>query len=110
MKKIKDEIFEYCKKKYSDEYASQKLKLEKEAREKSTKGDITDSREKEIETASQLYAIKTSIIEGRKLYPDNIPELWADIYKAHLYRKSGISDPDLVDKAIKAEQSWRASS
>lgn len=50
------------------------------------------------------------MIEGRKLYPNNIPLLWASIYKAHLYRKSGIGDPEVVAKAIQAEQSWRASS
>lgn len=50
------------------------------------------------------------MIEGRKIYPTEIPLLWASIYKAHLYRKSGISDPEVVARAVKAEQSWRASS
>ena len=107
---INDKIFEYCKQKYSKEYASKKKMLENEVFKKSHRGNLTDNQKKKIETASQLHAIKASIIDGRKLYPNNIPELWANIYKAHLYRKSGIFDPKLVEKAIKAEQSWRSSS
>ena len=107
---INDKIFEYCKQKYSNEYASKKKMLENEVFKKSHRGNLTDNQKKKIETASQLHAIKASIIDGRKLYPNNIPELWANIYKAHLYRKSGIFDPKLVEKAIKAEQSWRSSS
>ena len=95
-----DEIFEYCKQKYSDEYALKKEELEGEALKKSSRGYLSDNQEKEIETAAQLYAIKASIIDGRKLYPNSIPELWADIYKAHLYRKSGIANPEIVEDTL----------
>lgn len=106
---MKDEIFEYCKAMYGKTYRAVKEKLEHEALSTSKK-QLSESREKQIETTSQLQAIKITMLEGRKNFPEKIPELWNGIYKAHLYRKSGISDPTVVANAILAEQSWRASS
>lgn len=105
-----DNIFEYCKATYSKAYKTIKTQLEKEALIASPKKEITESKKKDIETTSQLQAIKITMLEGRKMFPTQIPQLWNGIYKAHLYRKSGISNPEIVAKAIQAEQSWRASS
>lgn len=107
---MKDEIFEYCKAMYEKSYKAVKVKLEKEALAASKKKEVSESKQKDIETTSQLQAIKLTMLEGRKIFPTQIPQLWNGIYKAHLYRKSGISDPEIVAKAIQAEQSWRASS
>ena len=107
---MEDKIFEYCKSTYGKTYRSVKRKLEKETRENSKKEVISESKLKEIETTAQLQAIKITMLEGRKIYPTQIPQLWSGIYKTHLYRKSGISDPTVVANAIMAEQSWKASS
>lgn len=107
---MEQEIFEYCKTKYNLVYSEEKQRLEAQASHNSRSNTLSESKLKEIEAAAQLRAIKISMIEGRKLYPNYIPLLWSCIYKAHLYRKSGISDPVIVQNAIIAEQSWRASS
>lgn len=107
---MEHEIFDYCKKRYAEVYQETKRKLEKDAIRRSKTKTVSDKKREEIEATSQLRAIKVSMIDGRKIYPNQIPLLWNSIYKAHLYRKSGIKDPVVVEKAIKAEQSWRASS
>lgn len=109
-KTMEQEILKYCQKQYNETYTKTKRQLEAEALENSRSNKINDTMAKKIETSAQLLAIKATIISGRLLYPHNIPLLWASIYRAHLYRKSGISDPDVVTKVIMAEQSWRASS
>ena len=44
-------------------------------------------------------------------YPDEpVAELWSAIYRAHLFRKSGISDLETINKVISADQSWKKSS
>lgn len=107
---MEKEIFDYCAKQYNEAYQEEKSRLEKEVLRNSSNDTVSEPKAKEIESAAQLYAIKASMIEGRKNYPNQIPLLWSSIYKAHLYRKSGISNPDIVRKAILAEQSWRSSS
>ncbi len=107
---MKDKIYEYCRKKYNDFYQSKYAELKAAAIRRSRTHTLSDSKVEEIESVSQLQAIKNAMIEGRKVYPNQVPLLWSCIYKAHLYRKSGISDPEVVANAIQAEQSWRASS
>lgn len=107
---MQDEIFDYCLSRYNSIYIATKQRLEEEVRNSSRNHTVSASKAKEIETASQLQAIKETMKEGRLLYPTNIPTLWANIYKAHLYRKSGISDPEIVSSVIAADQSWKASS
>lgn len=105
---MEDKILDYCKNKYNIIFNETYKELIAKAKTRS--GNIPDSKMEEFEKTAQLEAIKVTMVEGRKLYPNNIPLLWASIYKTHLYRKSGISDPDVIAKAIQAEQSWRASS
>lgn len=107
---LEEEIFQFSKNSYIEIYNSTKSELERKAIEGSKRHTISESKREKIETEAQLNAIKCSFISGRKKYPDNIELLWGSIYKAHLYRKSGISDPAVVQNAIAAEQSWRASS
>lgn len=105
-----DEIFEFCKVQYTDAYLTIKEKLEQDTLNRSKTNSISAQKAEKIENTAQLQAIKISMINGRKKYPNQIPLLWNCIYKAHLYRKSGISNPEVVKNAIIAEQSWRASS
>ena len=105
-----EEIFEFCQNQYTEVYLATKQKLEEEAKKRSRTHTVSEKKAETIENTSQMQAIKLSIINGMKKYPNQIPTLWNSIYKVHLYRKSGISDPVLVANAILAEQSWRASS
>lgn len=107
---MEKEIYNYCSNRYNEIYTETKERLSREAIEKSRNNSITSGEAKRIESFSQLEAIKNTMIAGRVLYPNNIPLLWKSIYKAHLYRKSGIDDPMIVANAISAEQSWRSSS
>jgi hypothetical protein len=107
---MEDKIFKFCSKRYNEVYSETKEKLSFQAIERSKSNSISESEAKRIESISQLEAIKNTMIDGRVIYPSNIPLLWKSIYKAHLYRKSGISDPIVVANAISAEQSWRSSS
>lgn len=107
---MEEEIYQYCLGRYNDVYQTTKDALEAEAVNNSRNHIISDNVAKKIETTSQLEAIKNTMKEGRLLYPNNIPVLWASIYKAHLFRKSSISDPSVVANVIAADQSWKASS
>ena len=105
---MEKEMFEYCKKLYNKTYRELLRKQLSETRKRF--GEVKDTRLKDIENYVQLETIKNTMISGRKAYPNQVSLLWACIYKVHLYRKSGISNPEVVAKAIQAEQSWRASS
>lgn len=107
---LEEEIFQFSKNSYIAVYNSTKDELEKRVLRNSKRRAISKTNVEKIETEAQLNAIKSSFINGREKYPDNVELLWASIYKAHLYRKSGISNPVIVQNAISAEQSWRASS
>ena len=107
---MEEEIYKFCLSRYNDVYLETKEKLEGEAIANSRRHIISNSMAEKIETSSQLVAIKQTMTEGRLLYPTNIPILWASIYKAHLFRKSGISNPTVVANVIAADQSWKASS
>lgn len=98
---MEQEIYDYCQKKYNASYAKFRTVLMEST---------PPMTEAKVESTAQLQAIKETMIMGRKRYPNQVPLLWSCIYKAHLYRKSGIDDPDLVARAIQAEQSWRSSS
>ena len=105
---MEDKILDFCQNKYNTVF--NKTFKDLIAKAKKHSGNVSDSKMDDFEKSAQLEAIKVTMVEGRKLYSNNIPLLWASIYKAHLYRKSGISNPKVVAKAIQAEQSWRASS
>lgn len=107
---IEEKIYDYSLSHYNNVYKLTKERMEAEAMDKPHNSVLSDSKKKEIENLAQLEAIKTTMTDGRLLFPDDIPLLWNSIYKAHLYRKSGISDPEVVANAIAAAQSWKAAS
>lgn len=102
-------LYSFCVTKYNEIYSATKENLEEIAKSKSSKGVISDSTAKKIETEAQLEAIKQTMIDGRHKYSASIVDLWNNI-KAHLYRKSGVSDPKVVADVIAAAQSWKSSS
>lgn len=95
-------IIDYCYAKYDEVYSQTKQALLSEAKKKKNV--------ETIEKAAQLEAIKITVMDGLKLYPKQIPQLWNSIYKVHLHRKSGVDDVALIERAVVAEQSWRSSS
>lgn len=105
-----EKIFEYSKTRYNEVFNQTRERLDIETIKKSQKNTISENKRKDIENIAQLEAIKVTMTDGRLLFPNDIPLLWNSIYKAHLYRKSGISDPEIVANAISAAQSWKAAS
>lgn len=101
---MEDEIYDFCLNQYNDAYNNIKAKLTGEV------DNVTQQKATEIETTSQLQAIKETMILGRQKYPSQEPVLWRGIYRAHLYRKSGIKDLTIVSRVIQADQSWKSSS
>ena len=64
-----------------------------------------------METLSQKEAIKLSIIESMKKFPEvDAALIWRAVYEIHIHRKSGIDDADVIAKVISADQSWKKSS
>ena len=105
-----EKIYEYSKKYYTDIYDAEYKRLEGKNCESSKSKKVPTAKLKDIEHAAQLEAIKCTMIEGRKLFPNDIPLLWNSIYRVHLFRKSGISDINVLNNAIAAAQSWKSSS
>lgn len=75
---MQDEIFNYCLSRYNSIYIDTKQRLEEDVINASRNHTVSASKAKEIETASQLQAIKETMKEGRLIYPTNIPTLWAN--------------------------------
>lgn len=72
---------------------------------------LTDKKQNEFETEAQKQAIKNAIIAGIKEFPEvGVADVWAAIFQVHMYRKSGISDKDVIDRVVSADQSWKKSS
>ncbi len=65
----------------------------------------------EAERHAQKEAIKAAILKSMEKYPDVEPAaIWRSIYEIHIHRKSGIDDATVIEKVIKADQSWKKSS
>lgn len=110
METLEDRIFEYSLDSYSRSYQGAKERLRAEAISSAKDNRISSAKEREIENFAQLEAIKLTMMSGRLEFPHQIPLLWKSIYRVHLYRKSGISDPEVIDNVLAASQSWKASS
>lgn len=110
MKSKEDKIYEFSKKIYTETFNKEYKKLKEKYVGKSQKTHIPIAKEHEFENSAQLEAIKSTMITGRKLFPEDIPLLWNSIYRVHLFRKSGISDITVLNNAIAASQSWKSSS
>ena len=99
--------YDFCLKTYNSEYKKSIEKLTKLQNNKPPICSISEESDKE----AQKEAIKTTIIKALTKYPDEqVSELWKSIYRAHLFRKSGISDIATIQKVISADQSWKKSS
>lgn len=104
---MRKEFFEYCLSLYDKEYqrCSQNLMTRRGTAALSSK--IREDIDKE----AQKSAIRVTIISCLRAFPNvAVSDLWADIYRAHLFRKSGIENADLIRKVISADQSWKKSS
>ena len=63
------------------------------------------------EREAQKKAIRQTMIEAMQQFRDQeCSTLWKSIYAAHVYRKSGIADPEKISATISADNSWKKSS
>ena len=95
----------FCLDAYTQFYESRKQEL--------SSGDccISKSKSEKIETDAQKFAIRETFIAGAKQFQNlDVSEVWNAIFSAHMYRKSGISDKETIDKVVGADQSWKKSS
>lgn len=103
---MQNKIRDYCSLIYEKIYSQTKTNLEKSFDKK-----ISASKILEIETAAQKEAIKISVIEGIKKFPEvEASKIWRGVYETHIHRKSGISNSEIIAKIISADQSWKKSS
>ncbi len=94
---------EFCIKQYTETYKSVFSHVAESSR-KASKRDI-------LEREAQKEAMKITIISAMEKYPDEEPaELWKAVQAAHIDRKSGIADLNVITSVISAEQSWKKSS
>ena len=103
---MESKYYRYCLNTYQNEYSRcfDALKVD-------YKGRISDKLAEEFDREAQKSAIRIAITKALRMYPDEpVAELWSAIYRAHLFRKSGISDLDTINKVISADQSWKKSS
>lgn len=103
---FKEDIKEYCLRTYLSFYNKEFSRLIDNRGNR----DIPSGRLSEFEIVAQKYAIKQSIITGMQKYPSHVSTLWHSIYEAHVYRKSGIDDKDVIQNVVSADQSWKKSS
>lgn len=99
--------YNFCLKTYNSEYKNRYETLVSGHAGRT----LTDNTRKDFDAEAQKTAIKMTITAALKEFPDEpAPELWKSIYRAHLFRKSGISDIGTITKVISADQSWKKSS
>lgn len=102
---MENEIKNVCLKLYEDTY-NDYVKTETEKLES-----VNANKQNTIETAAQKKAIRISIMESMKLFPEiEVSIIWKIIYEIHVQHKSGIGDYDIISKIISADQSWKKSS
>ena len=104
---MENKYYRYCLTTYQTEYS--RCFDELQANHKN--GTISEKMSEEFDREAQKSAIRISITKALRQYPDEpVAELWSAIYRAHLFRKSGISDLETISKVISADQSWKKSS
>lgn len=100
------QVRDYCRCVYNETFSEKYEQLAVEYHGKIPKGKLTD-----IENAAQKEAIKQSIIQGIRQFPQHEPALiWKRVYEIHVHRKSGVDDAETIAKVISADQSWKKSS
>lgn len=104
---MKDHCYDFCLRTYNAEYKNQLDILMSKHDGKLLSSSLSYDFDKEAQKA----AIRKTMTAALSKYPNEpAPELWKSIYRAHLFRKSGISDMDTIEKVISADQSWKKSS
>ena len=99
--------YQYCLDTYQEEYINRFETLKGEHKS----GEMNEKLADEFDREAQKTAIRLSITKALHKFPDeSVAELWNAIYRAHLFRKSGISDLETINKVISADQSWKKSS
>lgn len=104
---MESKYYKYCLNTYQNEYSRCFDALKAEHKN----GKVSDKLVEEFDRDAQKSAIRIAITKALREYPDEpVAELWSAIYRAHLFRKSGISDLETINKVISADQSWKKSS
>ncbi len=99
--------YQFCLDTYQEEYNRHFEILKAEHRD----GKISEKMADDFDREAQKSAIRLAITKALRKFPDEpVAELWSSIYRAHLFRKSGISDLETINKVISADQSWKKSS
>lgn len=102
-----EEFYDYCLATYKKAYSQAYKAIAGEHEGKI----VTERMSDEFDRESQKAAIRSAMISGLRHYPDiPVAELWNAIYRAHLFRKSGIADLATISRVISADQSWKKSS
>ncbi len=104
---MENKYYQYCLDTYQAEYNRHFEALKAEHKN----GKISDKLVDEFDREAQKSAIRLAITKALREFPNEpVAELWSAIYRAHLFRKSGISDLETINKVISADQSWKKSS
>lgn len=104
---MENKYYNFCLTTYQEEYS----RCFDELKANHKNGSISEKQSEEFDREAQKSAIRISITKALRKYPDKpVAELWSAIYRAHLFRKSGISDLETISKVISADQSWKKSS
>lgn len=106
---MENEIKEFCVRTYLDCYQAEYDRLFSELSDKA-KTAVKGRQRDDIETSAQKFAIKQTIIEGMRKFPNHISVLWHSIYEAHVFRKSGVAVLRVIQNVVSADQSWKKSS
>lgn len=101
------EHYQFCQEIYHKEYETIYHSLCDKHHAKPLSRTLID----EFDREAQKAAIRISFTKAMQRFTElPVAELWNSIYRAHLFRKSGISDIDTINKVISADQSWKKSS
>ncbi len=104
---MENKYYQYCLDTYQAEYNRHFEALKAEHKN----GKVSDKLLDEFDREAQKSAIRLAITKALREFPNEpVAELWSAIYRAHLFRKSGISDLETINKVISADQSWKKSS
>ncbi len=99
--------YQYCLNTYQEEYNCHIKTLKEEHKNDKISKQVEDDFDRE----AQKNAIRLTITKALRKFPnESVADLWNAIYRAHLFRKSGISDLETISKVISADQSWKKSS
>ena len=86
---MENKYYQYCLDTYQEEYTNHLEAL----KAGHNGGKVSDKLADEFDREAQKSAIRLAITKALRKFPnESVAELWSAIYRAHLFRKSGISD------------------